>query len=165
MPAVPGPLGCVLYCFRCWLIHPPPYFHLCYMTEENMCSSNCCWEAGLAHNVCHMAESYNKNLWWRHCVLWHVSTCGGTKSSERERLNNMFVRQGANCSLLVSDQVPRRIERNFYSTFNLDNRTRCNNKPLLLPKKPKPTLQTVHSTKNAHPPPKEGLSWISLFLL
>lgn len=20
---IPGPLGCVLYCFRCWLIHPP----------------------------------------------------------------------------------------------------------------------------------------------
>lgn len=68
-----------------------------------MCSFNCRWEAGL---VCHMAESYNKNLWCRHCVLWHVSTYGGTKSSERERLNNMFVRQGANCSLLVLDQVP-----------------------------------------------------------
>lgn len=161
----PGPFGvCAL--LLSMLAHPPtsPYFHLCHMTEENMRSSNCRWEAGWAHSVCHMAESYNKNLWWRHCVLWHVSTCGGTKSSERERLNNMFVRQGANCSSLVSDQAPVGLKEIFtqHSTWTTGHgaTTNC----CCCQKNPNQPFKLFTAPKMPIPLQRKGLSWISLFL-
>lgn len=149
LPTPPGPLACGPHCLLWWLIHPSSelYFHLASWHGKFCAPPTVAERPGFAHTVCHTAQCYSVLVasptyfnMFRHAAE--------PRSSERERLNSMFVGRGAH-------QLARLRPRVFRLTTissNMDKRTHCNNKLLRLPKKSKLSC----SKQQKCPPPSAG---------
>lgn len=79
------------------MAHPPTErarLSPCFMTWEILCTSNCRWEA-VAHTICHKDGVTIKAVVASPAYFDMFRQAAEPRSSERERLNGMFVGRGA----------------------------------------------------------------------